>query len=399
MDLKALDCAVLGGGIAGLATALVLRQRGASVKVLEQAPEITEVGAGLQISPNGFVVLDALGLGDALRTVSVRGQAVRLRDYRGKDIISLDVSRMPCGDYHFVYRADLIEILLDAAKAAGVEIRVGQKVVSVIPGAPASVELADGQRLKADVFVGADGLHSVARKALNGTLAPFFTRQVAWRATIPEHGAAPEAQVFMGPHRHIVTYPLRSGTMRNIVAVQERAQWREESWTAKDSPGNLVAAFADFGEEARSLLRQVQDVHLWGLFRHPVAATWSKDGVVLAGDAAHPTLPFMAQGANLALEDAFALGRCLEAAEDLNSACEAYEEARVDRVRKVVDTASGNAWKYHLSFPPLRFAAHTALRLGAAIMPARMTGQFDWIYGYDVTKADLQISSSTQIGT
>ena len=388
MDIASLNCIVLGGGIGGLTTAIMLRRAGAAVRVLEQTPRITEVGAGLQISPNGFVVLEKLGLGSALRAKSVRGQSVLLRDYKGTEVVRLDLARLPCGDYHFVHRADLVHILEHTARAAGVEISLDHTATSVTPGPAPQVTLKDGSMLDCDLVVGADGLHSVARQALNGTSAPFFTRQVAWRAVIPETGADPQAQVFMGPHRHLVTYPLRGGRMRNLVAVQERAQWHEESWTAEDDPETLRGVFGDFGRDAKDLLDRVEKVHRWGLFRHSVAAKWHLGGVVLAGDAAHPTLPFMAQGANMALEDAFALGRCLGEGSDLESALSAYQEMRFDRVRRVVDTASRNAWKYHLSFPPLRAAAHTALRIGGALMPGRMVGQFDWIYGYDVTATD-----------
>ncbi|WP_428516443.1 FAD-dependent monooxygenase [Roseovarius sp.] len=390
MNITTLKSVVIGGGIAGLAVALVLRRAGAEVRVLEQAPEIGEVGAGLQISPNGFVVLEKLGLGNALRAKSVRGQAVRLRDYKGHDVVRLDLARLPCGDYHFVHRADLVDILERAARNAGVEIALGQQVASLHTGQGASATLGDGAVVEADLLVGADGLQSRARQALNGTVAPFFTRQVAWRALVAETGAEPEAQVFMGPHRHLVTYPLRGGRLRNIVAVQERANWHEESWHTEDTPENLRAAFEDFCPDAFALLERVERVHRWGLFRHPVAGKWFDGGVVLLGDAAHPTLPFMAQGANMALEDAFALGRCLQEGEDLNRALAAYQQMRAGRVRRVVETASGNAWKYHLSFPPLRLAAHTALRLGGALLPGRVVGQFDWIYGYDVTTEEIQ---------
>ncbi|MGK7755246.1 MULTISPECIES: FAD-dependent monooxygenase [unclassified Roseovarius] len=388
MDIASFNCIVLGGGIGGLTTAIMLRRAGAAVCVLEQAPHITEVGAGLQISPNGFIVLEKLGLGSALRAKSVRGQSVRLRDYKGAEVVRLDLARLPCGDYHFVHRADLIHILEHAALAAGVEISLDQEGASVTPGSVPEVTLRDGTALTCNLLVGADGLHSVARKALNGTSAPYFTRQVAWRAVIPETGAEPEAQVFMGPHRHLVTYPLRGGRMRNLVAVQERARWHEESWTAEDRPETLRGIFHDFGPDATRLIDRVEKVHRWGLFQHPVAAKWHAGGVVLVGDAAHPTLPFMAQGANMALEDAYALGRSLAKERDLNSALAAYQWMRADRVRQVVDTASRNAWKYHLAFPPVRFAAHTALRLGGALMPGRLVSQFDWIYGYDVTATD-----------
>lgn len=384
MSLTGQDIAIIGAGIGGLAAALALHQRGARVTVYEQAEAISEVGAGLQISPNGAVVLRALGLEDALSAASVAAEAVVLRDYRaGAQVLRLDLKRHdPDRRYGFVHRSDLIELLADAVRAAGVRIRLLQKVHTVTPGPRPVIEMCNGARLNADLVIGADGLHSRARAALNGADQPFFTGQVAWRALVPcEAGAAAEAQLFMGPGRHLVSYPLRGSTLRNIVAVQERADWREEGWNHFDDPANLRAAFADFGGPVPALLAQVQQVGLWGLFRHPVAPVWQQGNVALLGDAAHPTLPFLAQGANLALEDAWTLARCLAEGQGLA----AYEATRQPRAQRVIEAANGNAWKYHLRFPPLRAAAHLALRLGGRMAPARMVHQFDWLYDYDVT--------------
>ena len=377
---------VIGAGIGGLAAALALRQRGADVTVLEQADAITEVGAGLQISPNGAVVLRALGLEDALAAHSVRATAVVLRDYRrSRAVLRLDLAASdPDRRYAFVHRADLVDLLAMAAREAGVHVRLLQKVRRVVPGRPPVVETVNGAQIAADLVVGADGLQSRARVALNGEDAPFFTGQVAWRALAPDTGeGAAEAQVFMGPGRHIVTYPLRGGQMRNIVAVQERRSWVEEGWHHFDDPANLHQAFADFGRQARSVLEGAENVRLWGLFRHPVAPVWQRDGVALVGDAAHPTLPFLAQGANLALEDAWMLARSLQS--DMAQGLVTYQQARQDRARKVIHAANGNAWKYHLRFPPVRAAAHLALHLGGRFAPGAMVRQFDWLYGYDVT--------------
>jgi salicylate hydroxylase len=185
--------------------------------------------------------------------------------------------------------------------------------------------------------------------------------------------------------RHVVSYPLRDGQVLNLVAVQERAAWTEESWSQKDDPLALRAAFEDFGPEVQQMLSRVDDVYLWGLFRHPVAPKWYGPGVAILGDAAHPTLPFMAQGASMALEDAWALADSLVGPGDLDARLARYQARRADRAKRVVDTASGNAWKYHLSFPPLRWAAHNVLRAGGRFAPDRMMRQFDWIYGYDET--------------
>lgn len=385
MRLDDTKIAVIGAGIGGLAVARALALRGADVTVMEQAAEIAEVGAGLQISPNGFAVLAALGLGDALR--SVRGAAVQLCDYRGGEVLRLDLGRLARTDYHFVHRADLIDLLAEGARAAGVRFRLLQKVTGVSPGTRPRVETASGAAFEADLVIGADGLHSVARTALNGVTAPFFTRQVAWRALIPNRaGRGPEVRVHMGPLRHVVSYPLREGSLLNLVAVQERAAWTSESWSQTDDPQALRAAFADFGGEVRAMLAAVERVHLWGLFRHPVARVWQRGGVAILGDAAHPTLPFMAQGACMALEDAWVLADALARAETAGDGLARYQARREGRARRVVEAASRNAWKYHLSFPPLRWAAHTALRAGGALAPERMMRQFDWIYAHDVTR-------------
>ena len=387
MRLDGLKTLVIGAGIGGLAVAQALARQGADVTVLEQADEIAEVGAGLQISPNGFAVLRALGLDQDLRVRAEQGRAVSLRDYRRGEVLRLDLGLLQDQNYYFVHRADLIDLLADGARQAGVKIRLMQKVEQVIPGERPEVILANRAKMRADLVIGADGLHSKLRPVLNGAAEPFFTGQVAWRAIVPnDSGRGPEAHVHMGPHRHLVSYPLRGGRELNIVAVQERANWAEESWSQRDDPRALRAAFADFGPEVQDMLARVNDVHLWGLFRHPVAQVWQREGTALLGDAAHPTLPFMAQGAVMALEDAWVLADALARQGSVAEGLRSYQHRREARVRRVVQAATGNARKYHLSFGPLRWAAHSALRLGGAVAPARMMTQFNWLYGYDVTR-------------
>ena len=208
-------------------------------------------------------------------------------------------------------------------------------------------------------------------------------RQAAWRALVRPSDPAPEARVTMAPGRHIVSYPLRGGRLINLVAVQERDAWADEGWHHADDPANLRAAFADVTGPVAELLERVERVNLWGLFRHEVVPVWARGGVALLGDAAHPTLPFLAQGANLALEDAWVLARTVAEGKPLAQ----YEALRKPRAARVIAAANGNAWKYHLPQGPLRLAAHTALRLGSRIAPGLMMRQYNWLYGYDVTKA------------
>lgn len=374
---------VLGGGIAGLAVATALGRKGVAVTLIEQAEQITEVGAGLQISPNGLAVLRALGLETGLdHAGAVQARAVQLADYTdGRIVAELDLSRLAGQRYLFVHRADLIQVLLKAAREANVSLELGRRVAQVVPGDIPLARFDDGGTSRAEFIVGADGVQSVARDAVNGAEEPKFTGQVAWRALVPAGNANPVATVTMGAGRHIVSYPLRGGRMTNLVAVQERDAWAVEGWNHVDDPKNLKDAFADFGGPAQEMLSRVDHVSLWGLFRHPVAETWVSGNVALIGDAAHPTLPFLAQGANLALEDAWVLAESLTGQGSLTT----FAAQRKTRAEKVVAAATGNAWKYHLRPGPLRWAAHGALALGSRIAPGRMMSQFDWIYRHDVT--------------
>lgn len=381
--LKGRSVTVLGAGVAGLAVARALALRGAKVTVLEQAPAIREVGAGLQVSPNGTRVLEALGLGGPLAEAGDPARAIELCDGE----TGATVLRMPLGaGYRFLHRADLIALLAEGARAAGVEIRLLQKVVAVRLGAhPPRLILEQGHQIEVPLLIGADGLHSLVRQALNGTVAPFFTHQVAWRATLPaEPGTPPVARVYMGRGRHLVTYPLRGGTLRNIVAVEERRKWAEESWSLTDDPLALRIAFAEFAPEVRGWLDAIDTPNLWGLFRHPVAPRWHGDGAAILGDAVHPTLPFLAQGANMALEDAVVLARALDAQDDTAAALAAYQSARETRVKRIVAAANANARAYHLA-GPMRTLAHLGLRAVGAFAPGAMLRRFDWLYGFDAT--------------
>jgi salicylate hydroxylase len=395
MSLIGQSVTVLGAGVAGLAVARALALRGASVTVLEQADMIREVGAGLQVSPNGAAVLRGLGLQGALDAASMRAEAVQLIDGpTGDGVVRLDLARLRPGQgYHFLHRADLINLLLRAAEEAGVTLRLLSRVAAVdLLGARPRVTLEDGTSHDPALLIGADGLHSLTRAALNGPAAPFFTGQVAWRAVIPaEPDAAPVAEVHMGPGRHLVSYPLRGGTLRNIVAVEERSKWAEESWTLRDDPMDLRLAFAGFSPRVRGWLDRVEDPWLWGLFRHPVAETWVRPmgagGVAILGDAAHPTLPFLAQGASMGLEDAWVLADALARHDSVAAGLVAYQALRKPRTTRIVAAANANARAYHLSGLP-RMVGHTGLRLLGRLSPGAMLSRFEWLYGHDVTLSE-----------
>ena len=388
MSLIGQSITLLGAGIAGLACARALALRGAEVTVLEQADAIREVGAGLQISPNGAAVLRALGLGEALDRAGTAATGVRLTDGpTAEPVLSMDLRGR---DFRLLHRADLIALLLEGARGAGAELRLLQRIETVdLTGARPRIVTAQGAALTPDLLIGADGLHSPTRAALNGAAAAVFTGQVAWRAVLPEaetEDTAALAEVHMGPGRHLVSYPLRGGRQRNIVAVEERSRWAEESWTLRDDPMDLRLAFDTFSPRVRGWLDRVEEVHLWGLFRHPVARHWHGGRAVILGDAAHPTLPFLAQGANMALEDAWVLADCLARHDTPEAAFAAYQQARAARCARIVAASTANARAYHLS-SPLRDIAHLGLRIGGRIAPQAALRRFEWIYGMDVTQA------------
>jgi salicylate hydroxylase len=393
MTLIGQPVTIIGAGVAGLAAARALALRGAKVTVLEQADAIREVGAGLQISPNGACVLRALGLQAALDAAATRAEAVQLIDGpTGDPVTRLDLARLrPSQGYHFLHRADLVALLLKGAEEAGVTLRLLSRIDSVdLSGPHPAVTLETGERIETPFLIGADGLHSKTRAALNGPETPFFTHQVAWRALIAcEPGAAPVAEVHMGPGRHLVSYPLRGGTLRNIVAVEERERWAEESWTLRDDSMDLRLAFAGFSPRVRGWLDKVEDPWLWGLFRHPVATSWTKvlpgGAVAILGDAAHPTLPFLAQGASMGLEDAWVLAEALATHDSLPAAIAAYQAARKPRTTRIVAAANTNARAYHLSGLP-RMIGHSGLRLLGRLSPGAMLSRFDWLYDHDVTQ-------------
>ncbi|MGR3756156.1 MAG: FAD-dependent monooxygenase [Tranquillimonas sp.] len=384
--LRDAEIVVVGAGPGGLAAALALALRGARVRVVERAPELAAVGAGLQISPNGLAVLDGLGLGPVMRRAGIRSRAVALHDgASGRRVARLDLDRYP-RPYLLIHRADLVGALAEAAAAAGADIRTGMPCDRVTETETGILLAGPGWTERADLAIGADGVRSVLRSALNGAGVPTFTGQVAWRALVPADAPLPaEAQVHMGPGRHLVRYPLRGGALVNLVGVEERREWAEEGWSHRDDPAHFRAAFAGFAPPLRAELDRVDGVHLWGLFRHGVARRWHGGRSALLGDAAHPTLPFMGQGANLALEDAWVLAACLDAASP-DTALPAYQRARAGRVARAVAAADANARNYHLRNPLVRGVAHLGLAALSRGAPGLLTGRFDWLYGADVTK-------------
>ncbi len=398
MALTGRDIAVVGAGIGGLAAAVALARRGARVRVLERAPALAEVGAGLQIGPNAVAVLEALGLAERLAPLASTPTGIELRDFRRGDL----VARLPLGaaatarygrPYWQFHRADLLGALADAATAAGVEIETRARVLSVAQDGAGARVVTESGAVPAEAVIAADGARSGLRAALFGARPPRFTGNVAWRGLVPAErlppGAVPEAtSVTMGPGRHLVTYPLRGGALINFVAVEERAGWAAEGWSAADDPERPRAAFRGWHRHVETLLAAVSETFLWGLHDHPPIPDWSRGRVALLGDACHPMLPFLAQGAAMAIEDAWVLGASLDAAPTIEAGLRDYSRRRLARATRVQTAAARNGRVYHLG-ALARGPAHLGLRLASRLAPGALLGRFDWLYGADVTRGTV----------
>ncbi|MEM1047655.1 MAG: FAD-dependent oxidoreductase [Pseudomonadota bacterium] len=379
---------IVGGGIAGLTTALMLARSGRASVLLERAFAFSEVGAGLQVSPNAASVLDGLGLTGALDRVSVEPERIFMRTATtGKVLTTLPIGPF-CRSrfsrpYRVVHRADLLQILIDAAAGDPlISLAAGADIVNVaFDQAGVRLEAADGRRFRGGLLVGADGVWSAIRTDTLGLPGAVPTGRTAWRATI-EARSLPEADwtsvgLWMGPDAHLVHYPLRDGSLVNLVAILAEPM-AEKSWDAATDRAALDKAFGKWAEPARSAIATVRSWRRWPLYSSLPHRYPTDRPVILIGDAWHATLPFMAQGAAMAIEDAAVLSSCLIEAADPASAGARFQKLRAGRTRSLVDLAARNGRIYHMS-GAVAFARNTTL---SALPAGRLLAGLSWIYGW-----------------
>ena len=388
---------VVGGGIGGLTAALALEKRGHAVTVVEQSGVISEVGAGLQLSPNAMKVLNGLGVGARVMTDAFRPQAAEMRWGRsGATIFSIPLRKAAVNrwgaEYIHVHRADLIEALrAELAARAPDSILLGHrleryenrgdKVVAYFEG---------GGTMEADLLIGADGIHSAVRAQMLGPDKPEFTGCVAWRATAPvtalgDHAPPPTATVWAGPRKHAVTYLLRRGSLANFVGVVEHKTPGDESWTATGAKEQALKDFKRWHPSVTGIIEAADSMNRWALYGRKPLPKWSDGRATLLGDACHPMLPFLAQGAAMAIEDAWALAACLETEADVAAALAAYEARRKPRVTRVQAGARANAKLYHRGNPITRFGSYVPMAMAARAAPGFVRSRLDWIYDHDET--------------
>jgi salicylate hydroxylase len=366
---------IVGGGIGGLSAAIALRKLGRTAVVFEQASRFARVGADINLTPNAVRALDGLGVGEALRETAARPTHRISRTWdTGAETSRLEMSEAAEQRYGSpqltMHRADLMTALEDALPAGAVQL--GRRVSALRPdGDRVTLEFTDGEQAQVDVLIGADGIHSVVREAMFGPEHPKFTGVVAYRAVVPaDRLDVPNLDAFTkwwgpNPATQIVTFPLNRGRDIFVFATTPQESWREESWTAPGDVVELRAAYRDFHPEARALLEACDEVLKSALYVRDPLPRWSAGRMALLGDACHPMMPFMAQGAGMAIEDAVVLARSLAAdPADVESALAAYEACRLPRTSTVQIGSRGNEW-------------------------LKESGNGDWVYAYDAWSVPL----------
>lgn len=385
---------IAGGGIGGLAAALALLKRGFDVEVYEQAGELKEVGAGLQLSANGNRVLYALGVGDALKLMSCEARAKEIRLWNTGDTWKLfDLGAVSVERYGYpyftVYRPDLLAVLAAAVRALKPDaIHLQARCAGFEQDESGVTLLLESGQVRGDVLIGADGVHSKIRQGLFGADAPEFTGLMAWRGVIPieklpEHLHRRVGTNWVGPGGHIVHYPLRAGRLMNFVGVRERSDWQVESWSVRGTTDECLADFAGWHEDIQSMIKAIDIPYKWALMHRPPLDRWSIGRVSLLGDACHSTLPFLAQGAVMAIEDGFILARALEAATDVASALTRYEHARRDRTKRMVEGAAANTKRFHN--PELASVEGARAYVDREWTEERVKERYEWLFTYDAT--------------
>lgn len=385
---------IAGAGIGGLTAALALKNSGFEPEIHERSDLAAESGAGIQLSPNAVKVLFALGLREPLEAVGFEPKAVRLRSFSSARLIayrplgpfSTDRYGAP---YLHMRREALHSVLRTAVADRGIPLLTGSEVRGFETTA-AGVEVASGSgTLSGDLLVAADGIHSGLRSNFAAD-EPRFTGMVAYRAVVPTAAlpaklVEPTATVWMGPGRHLVHYYVDQGEQVNLVAVVESDAWREESWRTPAEASELLDAFSGWHRKVRTLLEAAGDCHKWALFDRPSLPRWSDARVTLLGDAAHAMLPFLAQGAAMAIEDAWVLSRVLEHREDdaPTAALEQYQQLRRMRTDKVAEASRQQGEMFHLHAPGARLARDLRLGIGCRLLPEIAMAQYDWLHGYD----------------
>ena len=392
---------IAGGGIGGLTAALCCLHHGHDVTVFEHAAELGEVGAGIQVPPNAMKVFEALAIDGLIAENAFRPEAIEARmGESGRPIFTIPLAQravdMWGSPYLHIHRADYISALKQAlAHRAPQALQLGAAVTGY-RNQPNGVTLflKDGREISADVLIGADGIKSVIRERMLGPDTPHFTGNIAWRAVVPiealgPHAPNPTACVWMGRGRHAVTYRLRKGELANFVGVVERDDWTSEGWAEKGHRNEALKDFEGWHPAITTLIEAAPPDALFrcALFDRAPLPRWVDAHVALLGDAAHPMLPFMAQGAAMAAEDSWALAREISQKDrPIETSLTAYQNSRIARTSKAQSGSQANMKTFHQRTKLGQIKTYGPMWLAGKLAPAAVHKRMDWLYGHDVTR-------------
>jgi salicylate hydroxylase len=393
------DIAIIGGGIGGLAAALALLRRGIDVDVYEQASALKEIGAGVQVGPNGTRVLQALGVADALKRneVVASGKEIRLwntgQTWTLFDLGEESIARYGA-PYIMLHRGDLHAVLAAAISALKPDaIRLGMKCAAVEQSAGrATIAFESGDNIEAKAVIGADGIHSRVRDSLFGKDQPEFSGIVAWRGMVPK-ARVPDgikmtvATNWVGPGAHIVHYPVRGGELLNFVGIVENNEWQVESWTEPGSKADLHKQFDGWHADIHATIDEFDVPYKWALMHRAPMDRWSAGCVTLLGDACHSMMPMLAQGACQALEDGMVVARCLEKYPDATTAFRHYENARRERANRAVQGSADNAKRFHNQ--QMADAKQADAYVSREWQPDKIKARYDWLFEYDAASVSV----------
>jgi salicylate hydroxylase len=393
---RPLRIAIVGAGLGGLVTAIAARRFGFEVEIYEQASAFGEVGAGIQVGPNAVKVLRALGLEEGLVRFGANPEHHVGRNWKSGRVLFKSATRRACierfeAPFYQVQRSDLHAHLRSALPET--VIRHGKRCMDVESTEDAAIlKFSDGTRVEADVVVGADGIHSLVKSKILGPGAPRFTGVICWRgqvdaANLPAGLIPPDSLNWMGPGGCVVHYYVRPGKLVNWIAHRKTDLWAEESWSVEGDKQELIGAFPGWHESLQTLFRATERCYKWAILDRDPLERWSSGRITLLGDAAHPMLPFLAQGGAMAMEDGFVLAECLRRrSHDVPAALQEYESLRKDRATRVQLGSRARSDMCQVVSPLTTLRRDLGFLLNQWFNPGAAIQKADWIYSYDVAR-------------
>jgi salicylate hydroxylase len=394
MVSRAKRVSIIGAGLGGLTAARALLNKGFDVTVFEQARELGEIGAGIQLAPNAMKVLMELGLEKQVLRTAFEPEAHVVRNWKTGRITASTQMKGVYRDqfgagYYTFHRADLHSALVEAVPAERIRLNVRCTGIHT-SGKTAVLDFADGIQVESDLVIGADGIHSVIRETLFGAQPPRFTGVVCWRGlvpadSLPKNLVAPDMTAWFGPRSTIVTYHVRGGQIVNWAAFFEQ-DWRHESWKMEGESEEVLRTYANWHPSINQLVSRTDRLYKWALFDREPLAQWTKGPITLLGDSAHPMLPYLAQGACMAIEDGYVLAMALEREPDnVEQALQAYEAERRPRTARVQLASRARARVNQTESPLAGLRRDIGYAIRKFFNPSKHTYGVEWIYGHDVT--------------